>query len=157
MLEAIIGGIVGAFSAFLFNVIQWRMNLVDTRIQSLASMCVDNIDKLELCSRQYWANGITDKDTKKSLEIEIKSRTLLNQRFVSELMFKIAAEQKSSDVIKVNDLCGSIFDQATSGSFESSQHTVDVVCASKVSKMCYEEKFLILRLVLNTNKKFFFF
>lgn len=148
MLTAIVGGLVGgitgAFSAFVFNFIHWKIVEKNKSLSSLCKLSTSFITELENHCLNYWLSE--NNREQKRLELEIVSMCSVVRSLVIELNAKSGAKKARSELQSLENFTIQIFDTATGGSFESSNRSVDNARAAKISKLCTNAKMIILRL-----------
>jgi hypothetical protein len=148
LVSAIIASIVGAFSAFIFNIFHWQ--IVDKRnnLTSLGKLVDSTIQELEAKAVKYWvASEAIQLEDKKSLEIEIKSYCLLNNKLIIEFNAKISDKASISTMHSLNSFKDDIYDLVTGGEFESVSRVSEPRKAGKISKMCTKARSEVLKTI----------
>ena len=139
---AIFVAFIGAFSAFLFNFLHWRVTQKRQDMTSLGQNLIDLIDRLETLSVEYWVASYDDsaKDALSVSEVHIK--TLLRQINKYEIVLSNGLRgKKYSDVrLKLNEFSSEIYDLVTGDGFESTTREPSKMKAIKIARECSDAR-----------------
>jgi hypothetical protein len=141
----IVGAIVGAASAFIFNLFHWRIVEKRHAITAIGNALIEIISHLEESAIDYWL--CADISNLKKLEISIKSYNKVNRKLISELNSKISNNVYTSTKVKLTNFGNEIFDLTTGGDFETEALKNEPVKAAKISLMCSSTKADILKMM----------
>lgn len=157
MLEGIIAATVGAFSAFVFNVLHLDSAERSKKIESLTSIVVNNIVELESKAVFYWLTRADSKTNElKLLEIELKSRCFINQKLIHNFLTTLPDSTPVATRINLTEFAEEIFDLTTGGDFESAQRKEDPKLAHKLSRKCTTARINLLNSINYYETKPFF-
>jgi hypothetical protein len=151
----IFAAIIGAFSAYIFNLFHWQIaRKFDRRAQYLYAIKskIDQFD--ELCTK-YWitsnegsnSNNKLDEITRKTYELQIKSwyKSLISH-INSYITFTYKNEQERVRKEKdINTLLENIFDQSSGGDFEQKHRTEEPKRCSQINTLCTDLTVYLLR------------
>ncbi len=156
MLEGIIAATVGAFSAFMFNVLHLDSAERSKKIENLASIVVNNIIELESKAVSYWlTHADSANNGLKSLEIELKSRCFINQKLIYNFLTILPGDVPLAIRVQLTKFSEEIFDLATGGDFESCQRKNNPKLALKLSRKCTMARINLLKSIHYYEKKSF--
>ncbi len=148
----IIVTLVGAFSAYLFNMFHWRM-VHKTQQESLVyTALLELIKEIEEIAVDYWLRSYS-KGKKADIngdEVRIKSRLRLMSRYVKEISSMSKSRRLESRREKVSEVAVDIFELITGDDFESASRKASRIKATQISYKCADIKATILSLNCNS-------
>lgn len=140
--------VIGAFSAYFFNHLHWRMVAKKQKLSGVCLALSTLTSDLESVAVNYWLREYNKKDQLEiqAAEISIKTNILLisiyTKLIISQLNNKLSASEKQ----KFEDFPLEIFDLATGDGFESISKISSKTKAMKISTLCSNIKASILSL-----------
>jgi len=149
VLEPAIVVIIGAFTAYLFNLFHWRMVENRKSITNISDGLIQLILRLEDVSVNYWLSCYAGGDNeieRQVSEIKIKSDLLLIAKFSKTLLNKTTPRNNISIGEDLENQISILFDLATGGEFESKTRLPSKSNASKISTACVKLRFQIAEL-----------
>lgn len=137
---------VGALSAYLFNLLHWRM--IDKRQKMSGSFLALNalVTDLDSVAVNYWLKDFDPKErvNMQEAEITIKNNIHLIANYI-RLLTPLLGNSLSESKKKIfDDFPLVIFDLATGDGFESMSKISSKPKAMKISKLCVEIKTIVL-------------
>ncbi|HDL7195499.1 TPA: hypothetical protein PXQ92_004217 [Yersinia enterocolitica] len=138
--SAVFVAIVGALSAYLFNVLQQRSERKINKIKNISSSILDLISTLEDIAVRYWVTGYSSehKDKISIDEARIKSINLLIDKHIDIFLDNLNEKQKKQYKNTLKNFASDIFDKSTGGDFESIHRQKSQFIATSISKKCLE-------------------
>lgn len=135
---AIFIAFIGAFSAFLFNYLNWKIIKKKESILKTCSSINQFIDELEKTSIDYWVEDYKENNKIKITcsEITIKSRLRLINKYIDILLSE--SEKSLGEYAKTNikKFINDVYDIITGGDFESKSRKASNQIANKISIKC---------------------
>lgn len=132
--------IVGAFSAYLFNMLHWKIVDRRSRQSNLCGTINSLIQEFEQQSVEYWLKSQSDsmREDIHLYEIGIKSKFILIWRYSQGYKNKYGRMVSSRIHRDMDNHLEEVFDLATGGDFESAGRVASKSKAYKISKKCSE-------------------
>lgn len=151
ILIPIVSAMLGAFSAFMFNRLNWSMQ---NKIANTTKSCegiIEIVDMLECESLEYWSKR---REYKNDTEFQLKERkliyglSLLNKHI--HILIKMQTNKPWYKFWKGNvlfsqgkllsDFHSELYDEITGGSFQAKRRDKDLNKTFNISKKCMEAK-----------------
>ncbi|WP_041508597.1 hypothetical protein [Shewanella sp. cp20] len=151
ILSGTIAAILGAFSAFLFNRLNWQESTKKESIISLESEIINTIDSLAECSLTYWSSDQNDLKNSKLLEAKIKMLFNMVSPSFRQLAF-VHGKFSAGDHQKISSEIESLFEYTTDGDFESKNRKSSPKKCLKISNSCNKIKINIRRVIHSQQK-----
>ena len=148
ILQMMLVAVVGALSAYLFNVFHWKVVEKKKKISGATNELRDLINDLEKVSVEYWVRDYNEKD-KESIsvdEVSIKSKVRLISRYIQIVVSEIKNKKASQEIQKLDDFRSDIFDLVTGDEFESKDRKSSKGKAQKILNKCSDIRATILSL-----------
>lgn len=142
---AIFISFIGAFSAFVFNLLYWRVIRKKQILSNLGKDLLDLIENIESLALTYWVNEYDEKETKTYHISEIEIKTSLRQlnkhvRIFSEtIKGKIYSDEKN----QLDSFVSNIYDLVTGDGFESKTRESSKPKAMKIARECSDARVVI--------------
>lgn len=133
---------VGAFSAYLFNLLHWKM-VERKRIESrIYEALVALIEDLESMSIKYWVQDykVQEKEEIYAVEVALKSKIRLITHLIRDVKLKLKSNKKNSIIHNLDEFHLVIFDLVTGDQFESKTRKASKTRAMKISFRCSDIK-----------------
>lgn len=136
---------VGAASAYFFNLFHWKMVQRKQKISRINSELTTLINDFEKVAVDYWIQNFneTDKEQNNALEIVIKSRLRLIQKYIRILTPELKASKSKSIIEKLEEFHDDTFDLVTGDDFESSTRCASKPKAMKIAYKCSDIRAII--------------
>lgn len=144
--------IIGAFSAYLFNLVHWRM-VNKMQQETLVYMALlELIKEVETIAVDYWLQGydIRREEEISANEVKIKSKLRLMLRYVKEIGAMRKNKRLTPHRGKTSEFAIDIFELITGGDFESIARNASRIKATQISYKCADIKATILSLNCRT-------
>ena len=139
--SAIFVAIIGAFSAFIFSLLQQINDRKSNRIKNTSKSILDLIATLEQLSLKYWITGYNS-DKKDDISIDearIKSiNPLIDKHMLILLSYLRPRVLKKYNAEQLSVFPSDIFTLTTGGDFESPNRIQSKKTATAISKKCLE-------------------
>jgi len=145
-LSAVFVAVVGALSAFGFNLLQQINERRINRIKNISSSILDLINTLENVALKYWTIGFSQekKDDLSIDEVKIKSLNPLIDKHIEILLSHLSRRVKNKyKAESLSDFSSKIFTLTTGGDFESPNRISSKSTAVAISKKCLEATTII--------------
>ncbi|MDH0053813.1 hypothetical protein [Pantoea ananatis] len=141
--------LIGALSAFLFNIVQKRYEKSSVKLSKSGEATLSLIKELEAISVEYWLKGYDDKDIEKSQlsEINIKAMLMTLDANIKTIIDNLPMVNKTENKTYLRDFSSGIYDLASGGDFESTSRRANRRTASKIARKCSDAKAMLLKLV----------
>ena len=136
--EGLLLAIVGAFSAFIFNILYWRIVRQHSKINKAVDSLVSVLSELESIAVPYWledASDIRDKD-REFQEIKIVTLNRLLIKSTENLKLALNGPDKEDKVKTLAGFQDKIFDLSTGDDFESVGRVKNFHTANRIAFEC---------------------
>lgn len=135
---AIFIAIIGAFSAYLFNLFHWQFVSKREKISRIGEALLRTTDDLEKLSVHYWTSDCHSSNAEEThaTEVLIKSRSRLLAKYVDIYVTKGKFKNNHPRAKKLVLLTCELYDVATGEDFESKKRSASRAKAQKISNMC---------------------
>ncbi|MBB1317501.1 hypothetical protein H5123_07590 [Shewanella sp. SR43-4] len=141
-----IAAILGAFSAYLFNRLNWKETSKKNSILSIESELIESLNSLADSALEYWSYNQADLKNSKLLEAKIKMRfSSLNPLF-QQLTF-IHGSFTCGESLKITNEIEQLFEHVTDGNFESKKRNASPKKCLKISNSCNKIKINIRKVI----------
>ncbi|MGS0694912.1 hypothetical protein [Shewanella sp. 0m-4] len=134
-----IAAISGAFSAYIFNKLNWQETTKKNSILSMEEELLDTINSLAETALEYWSSDQKNLTNSKLLEAKIK----MNFNALSPAFRQLAFTHgsfSSSEHTKITTEISRLFEHATGGKFESNHRVSSPKNCLKISNSCNKIK-----------------
>jgi len=137
----------GAFSAFFFNYLHWRMVEKKKKVSNICLTVIQLLNDLEEMALDYWTKNYNSAEKEKIhiQEITIKSNIFLFSKYIRLLSSQINTN-KSSNNVSLESSLDDIFDLITGDDFESTTRAESKPKAFKIAKELSAIKAMIFSL-----------
>lgn len=138
--------LVGAFSAYIFNFLHWKMVEKKQKLSKVCKAMTSLINDLEKTSVGYWLQDY-DKVNHlqlQAIEISIKSKIRLISKYTKIIKPYLNNKNLAAYKQKLEDFESDIFDWTTGDDFESTSRKASKNTAMKISKLCADIKSTII-------------
>ncbi|MEH8110183.1 hypothetical protein ACEUC8_12445 [Aeromonas veronii] len=144
ILSAVLGALVAAIAAFLFNIAYWRKLNKENFKSHYANICLEHLTTFEKAALQYWISNKTNENAQEMqlLEVKIRSTFIVLKSSLDNLSNVVV---DPADKASISTFTTTIFDVATGGNFESSVKKTERNTCLKISKECSKIMTVILR------------
>ncbi|MBD8159690.1 hypothetical protein IFU23_16485 [Pantoea agglomerans] len=141
--------LIGAISAFLFNVVQKWLERSSVRLTKSGEATLILIKELEFISIEYWLKGYAPSEREKILfsEINIKAMLITLNANILTIIDNLPYKNKEKTANKLRVFSSDIFDLTSGGDFESMVRLPDNRTASAIARKCSDAKAMILKLI----------
>lgn len=142
---AIFVAVIGAFSAYLFNLFHWSMVEKKQKTSRSALALSLLIKDLETTAVEYWIQGFKEKKHKKIhvAEISIKSKIRLISKYIDLIAPELDTHKTKNIKQKLEEFRYEIFDLVTGGEFESKARNPSKSKAMKIAIRCSDIRAVI--------------
>lgn len=140
LLVGVVSAFAGAFAAFLFSFMQWKISLKKESLNAGANEMLSIVADLESVATRYWLSSAAEIGDPESHATELKIKNLLKllARYSGGLK-KLPAKPNIRDVAcRVDRLVSDVFELATGGGFESPSRVAEKDVASAIAGRCME-------------------
>lgn len=140
--------IIGAFSAFCFNYLHWKMVSRRERTQALGVALSSLIEDLEKLAVEYWTQDYssTSQHQNQITEVHLKSKLRLVPRYVDLYVRDLRPTAEKTSKRKLKEFPSEIFDLVTGDEFESKSRNASKQKASKITFQCSDIRVVIMSL-----------
>ncbi|QOV67789.1 DUF1659 domain-containing protein [Citrobacter sp. BDA59-3] len=149
--DGFILALVGAFSAFAFNLVQRIIESKSTRLSKSGDAMLLLIKEFEDITVRYWIKGhhstTPDQESNASNEIIIKAMLMTIDKNMKVIIKNLPLKNKNFNKVKLEAFSSDVYDLATGDDFEAEERPSNKTKAFAISKKCSEARAIILGLV----------
>tara|TARA_R110001592_G_scaffold127205_1_gene338837 strand:- start:5702 stop:6370 length:669 start_codon:yes stop_codon:yes gene_type:complete len=138
MLLPLVGAVVGAFAAYVFNIFHWRYTRELDNRSAVVNSLREQVAALEIEAISYWIDKTDASNLKEMKLCSIKIKTCFPTmvRHLALIEDKVSGSAHEKVVSSVKDMLSELYDLVTSGDFESHGRESDDAKASKAARLC---------------------
>lgn len=143
--EGLLLAIIGAFSAFMFNLLYWRIVRQHSKFSKAADSIVSVLSELDSIAVPYWLEDASDISEKEREFQEIKIVTLNRLLIKSTENLKLALKGRDKGA-KIETLAGfqdRIFDLSTGDDFASVGRVKNSRTANRIAFECIDFRLVL--------------
>lgn len=147
---AVFVAFVGAFSAFIFNIIHWKVAQKRQDTANLANSLIGLINSLESLAIEYWMNDY-DKTKEHSTNVaEVQIKAVLRQigKYSSVFVQNLKGRNYRTIQPILEGFVSEVYDLVTGDGFESTIRQSSKAKAVKIAKECSDARVVISSMLI---------
>ena len=140
--------ISGALSAYLFNLLHWKIVEKKRKVSQISGELNTLIERLESMAVKYWIQDYSNqnKEENNTIEITLKSKLRLIYHVIKASYPLLSTQKHKSNGLDIINFHSEIFELVTAGEFESTNRKASKARAMKISYRCSDIRVKMLSL-----------